>query len=647
MNQTIETPIPTSFIGVDCLIKKGDGEGQGNTLRAKCDLIEVVLTESSGTSDLPPTNSYQFYGFISDDFSACEPDGSISGICNNLAVDGDKYVASISEAEVYKCSYGKFEKLNVVDWFGNITSLSDNGLSFSNELFDSLDELIKAGELYQEGNDALNNIITVKYEYTHEEEKDILIITNTKESTLDSQTDYNILELDLNKLSLKQTTYTKTSEGLIKNESTEYLIYSCPDEESGMITVINLHGMNELITYDEEIDVNKSNCYKAFNILGFDVKNTYWNGLMYVNSILLCEVPIHNDYSDVLIKEQTFDSTDSNTYLYNFIDGVMNELPGKYIITQTDILKNENGLVKPSGLDSIYVCKSGLSTYSIVNNGNDTNLNVELYNSTTGTNLEDIVKTIYLYDDDVEIRYMIELVIEKSELSKYLLFKKLGSGQDTKYVLIGEYDYAIISEKPTYIEDCEVVFVYQKVESSEVKKIVINSVSLAKVEYDTKEYNKTIEDGVVKVRPVFNIKYSNVPGKYIDKSDVFTLSIPKDKHYKLHPLIKYFENSLISPKYVDMNGKYITVADKFNQNVITSPVYIRSQYINNNNGMNDFSIGKKINPNTEHILESINHKYIMLGNMCKIGSIDEIAISSNEIYTVPVSSKMLLSLEFS
>ena len=37
----------------------------------------------------------------------------------------------------------------------------------------------------------------------------------------------------------------------------------------------------------------------------------------------------------------------------------------------------------------------------------------------------------------------------------------------------------------------------------------------------------------------------------------------------------------------------------------------------------------------------------MIGNMNKTGSMGDIAIRSNEIFAIPISSKMLLSLEFS
>ena len=115
-------------------------------------------------------------------------------------------------------------------------------------------------------------------------------------------------------------------------------------------------------------------------------------------------------------------------------------------------------------------------------------------------------------------------------------------------------------------------------------------------------------------------------------------------NYKIHPVIRYCENSFVSPKYVDQKGKYITVVNKYNQNIITGPVYVRSQY---SNGTDYYRIGDRINPNSEHILESINQKYIMIGNMNKTGAMADIAIKSNEIFIIPSSSKMLLSLEFS
>lgn len=562
---------------------------------------------------------------------------------------------------IYNSSYGSFNKITITDQFGNNMSVSEteNGqrnISIINEMFNSLDELID-NPLSQKNKDSSNNTVIVQYSY--DPETKVLTIKNSKEISLDQSILYDIMIFDMNTISLIQYNYTySTSNKTITNASFKNLVYSTQyfNTEFENNVFLNSYFLNKLVGYENDMNTEKSCCFKAYNIDGIDIKNTYWNGLMYINSILLCSAPINNSLKDATIPLPanesdihglSFNTSDTNIYLYNYKNGVMNTFSGNYIITQTDILKYENDVLGSSGLDSLFVSKSGLQTFSF----ND-RIVLKYSDASEEINRNIIKEDIYLYDDNLDARYKITVFVENSVISKYTLFEKRvllaenidGSfvERNSKYVFVGEYRYATNSRVPTYVEDCEVIFTFKKEESLLIKQIVISSVSLSRTIYDVKEYVKTATG--MKERVVYTMKYSNIPGKYINNADRFTISIPNMVEYKIHPVIKYFENSLVSPKYVDQNGKYITVVEKYNQNIITGPVYIRSQY---SIGSDDYSIGNKINPYTEHILESINQKYVMIGNMNKTGSMGDIAIRSNEIFAIPISSKMLLSLEFS
>ena len=97
------------------------------------------------------------------------------------------------------------------------------------------------------------------------------------------------------------------------------------------------------------------------------------------------------------------------------------------------------------------------------------------------------------------------------------------------------------------------------------------------------------------------------------------------------------------------------LAEKYNQNVLAKPVYLRSQYNLNNPSVNtlrdtqefEYRIGDNIDPTKTHLLESINKNMVMLGSVENIGPIGSVAIKANNIHAIPTSSKMLLSLEFS
>ena len=595
------------------------------------------------------------------------PIGILYGYSENIkkiendVVEYDAFGGTFN-GNIYNSSCGSFNKITITDQFGNSISISEteNGrrnINIINDMFNSLDELIN-NPLSQKNKDSSNNTIIVQYSY--DPETKVLRIRNSKEIVLDQSIIYDIMIFNIDTISLIQYNYTySTSDKTITNASFKNLVYSTQyfDKEFENNVLLNSYFLNKLMGYENDINIEKSCCFKAYNINGIDVKNTYWNGLMYINSILLCSAPINNNFKDVIIPLLTnesdirglsFNTSDTNIYLYNYKNGVMNTFSGHYIITQTDILKYENDILGSSGLDSLFVSKSGLQTFSF----ND-KIVLKYIDTLEGINRNIIKEDVYLYDENLDARYKITLFVENSEISKYTLFEKRvllsenatnGSfvERSSKYIFVGEYRYATNSRVPTYVEDCEVIFTFKKEETLLIKQIVISSISLSKVTYDVREYVKT-ETGM-KERIVYTMKYSNIPGKYINNSDKFTILIPNMIEYKIHPVIKYFENSLVSPKYIDQNGIYITVVNKYNQNIITGPVYIRSQY---SIGSDDYSIGNKINPHTEHILESINQKYVMIGNMNKTGSIGDIAIRSNEIFAIPISSKMLLSLEFS
>ena len=97
------------------------------------------------------------------------------------------------------------------------------------------------------------------------------------------------------------------------------------------------------------------------------------------------------------------------------------------------------------------------------------------------------------------------------------------------------------------------------------------------------------------------------------------------------------------------------LAEKYNQNVLAKPVYLRSQYNLNSPSVNtlrdtqefEYKIGDTLDPNRTHLLESVNKNMIMLGSVENTGRIQDVAIKANKIHAIPTSSKMLLSIEFS
>ena len=614
--------------------------------------IECHIDEIEAICDIKFINDEWFvYGTV---YENNKPKYIISGKCTDMDKitnsEIDYYTSVTFNGVANTITYGSFKELTIKDQFGNTLTFSNDGnVKIVNNSFDSLDELI-GNTVSQKGKDSYNTII-VQYKL----DNDILSITNSKELTVEQRVVYNILHIDINNLSIINEKKNMSMTTRIDTEISFNYIISSNDYDMWINTAM----LNKLLTYENNINVDKSNCYKAYEISGIDIKNTYWNSLMFINSLLTCKLPIDTPYRKVVIPEEltSFDVVgldispmESNTFVYHYNkNGTLESITNQLLITNKSIMQYNDGVLSSSGLDSVFVSETGLETFS--SNGEEI---IKYYDTSSITlNLSYTKNEIFIFDNELNSRFKIVLYTKDSRLYKYLLFENVTllaennegviAQREGEYIFIGEYNYSIMSRRPTYVSNYEIIFTYEKEESSSYKQFVISNISISRVVYNTKEY--VLQNGQVMERIIHTIKYTNIPGQFINnKVDRFVISIPYLTIYKVHPTIKYYEKSLVSPKYIDKNGKYITVANKFNQNIITNSVYIRSQYTHTEG---DFSIGKRINPYSEHVLESINQKYVMIGNMNKIGSINDIAITSNDVYAIPISSKMLLSLEFS
>ena len=605
-------------------------------------------------------NSYYIYGYsyvdnVNDGQRAAINVFNVSSTSLVSSVNGDMahYTLLVTGLQSYS-TRGPLSKITLMDKLGNYTyydrGSTTGSLSFACESFDSLEDITdKSSSQYDQYN--FNNIVTTTtISYTFDSKSNVLTITNATSVMNMSVVSYDEMILYVESGKLIHRTYEAGTKDVTKSNVTyDCLMYPITTDEWGDVSV-NLSTMNEINGFQEDQNFNKSNSCNAFNVYGFDMVNKYWNKHMYINSILGCQTPVRYDYSDIDFEEDTnntvitgvnmlsFNTSDPNVYIYNFDNDVLNTLKGHYLISNTSIMKYENGALKQSGIDSLYVdltrvinCNSSKSYTIRANNPIDGNVSIDLYDGVSA-----------------EPRFRITVSGRYSKISKIVLYVNVGYGVDPpanvddKYKHVGESLFDVVSDTPTYIGNYEITISFTVENGGSISTFTLNRISLNYVEYNVREYK--VIDNAVKCRKVDTIKYSNIPGEYITQSERIYLTLNNTTVYKYNLFIKFVENIVVAPKYVDNYDTYMTLVNKFNQNIITGPVVLMRQYTNN---VEDYEIAKRINSKREYTMESLNDNMLMIGEVNKKGFIDDIAITSNMVYIVPNTSRMLLSLEFS
>lgn len=666
-----------SFTGL-LLVESKSLTEKGTTGTGK--LFGIVQTDTNVFQIIQALITFNFVGYAADN-------GMITiNSFDNITVD-DKIYPVISSS-----AYGPLSSLKITDYFGNYISFiveNDNNLKLeiSNSVGNHIDEMT---DIIIEGYDSQNNHIIVTYNKVKEQQSkdDYIIIENKKEVVGEEiSVNYSTLLINITHLSL---IIIGDKFGTIENNEliispteisniVEYIdtmsVKNEGDNKSQLVSVINKNFMTKLQTFSTELNPDLSNCFNAYKISGIDVKTTYWNKLMYINSLMHCHLPISYNNYVLPVDSITYDTNNQGTILYTIDkNNVITQISGTYIIDKKDIYKKTTNITTPSGLDTIYAYISSLDTY-FMDVSLSTNKDANIINIREGTiDRKYILRELILVDDEYTERFLVKLYVIDGVISKLTLYDINGFYDDkggiypgNPAVPLGEYSMGIYSETPIYIGDVELIMSFTYEETILIKRYTISSISVSKFNNVTYQYTKIRNDlnskeYTVHQRVVPTIKYTNNPGKYLDiNNEFFTLNISEYEMFKYHPTVKYIEKSFVKPKQIDKYGKYITVANKYNQNLVTSNVYLRNQYKFGNDSISNvydenrankdsketLSIANKINPDVDHIVESLDKNLILIGNMNKIGSMSDLAISSENIYLVPQSSKVILTLEFS
>ena len=629
-----------------------DDQNEIKLLNAKC----TVNGNDSICTIIKSNGTYKIYGVS---YNNDVPTGIINAYSANITktnnnVNGlDTYSGTVN-GNIHNSAYGKLDSITLTDVLGNKFTLNITQgnviLDIHSDYFKKLDELIDSLIVSINTTDTTVTKKYVKYTYSNDS-----VIIDTVKSKTDNNEYHDILIIDIANVGIFKYTYTKNN--TIQNEEYNTLVYSCKNINEQFINnvIVNSDLTDTIPSYSINIDLTKSNCYKAFEINGYDIMNNYWNINTYAGSIMLCPLPINTNLIDAMIPNNadnadnifgigniTYDSSSYNTFLYNYDGGKMISYDGIFVITKDDICRNENGILKSSGLNSLYVSNTGFhlsygSTSDTISEDRDEHLITPLWDANNGE-LTDII--MYTYNKrtnpdcirNVRVTTFINTVMYNTNTNEYVNVSK---------PITFPVAAKVYSNVPVYFEDKVLLVQFNVYVDTGKTYFAVSYAAVYYTEYFVKRYEKI--NGRIKEQLVPTIKYTNINDKIIEQNERFALNISMQT-YKLYPNIRYFENSFVSPKYVDTNNRYITIANKYNQNTITEPVYVYGQYSNNSDNVR---IGNKIDPYSTYTLESINQDYIMLGGINKIDNLSDIAIRSNEIFVVPSTTKMLMSLEFS
>ena len=569
-----------------------------------------------------------------------------------------------------------FNDLSITDIMNNITIISPNfEVSFDNNLgFSNFQELMNktanaSNDVYTIETSSTRgmNEYAVQYKYNHA--YSILEITTTveKEGTNDKYIESMVILLFL-KIMYKYTMTTQQKTILIDDEPITKTFISTFDSDLlrfqiGENIFVDAFHFSKLNKY-ETINNEHSNMFSTYSIDGIDIKKSYWNRTAYINSLMLCPIytcvskndPMFHKYEPKYtpVKEIVeINGLTDKVVIYSYENG-FTRYEDKFEISPSSISRfNEDN-------EKIY----SLIEYIYVNSNQKITCYKEYHDVYTESNQ---LKTYYITDENHPTYFRISFTVNEDEISNIILYGSstvFNNNLVDDWVLLGSCPYVISSEQPNYIQFgdsgsiFEIIIDYQPnfQEFPTIKQILLNSISISYVNYETKHYVLDRNEHIVKVASINTIKYSNVPSLMYDESDVlFKLTGCPDTIYKLHPIFKYYEKGIVSPRYVDENKDYVMLVNKYNQNIMTKPVYLRSQYNLNNPSVNTlqdspniiYRIGDKLDANKKHLLESVNKSMLMFGNVENEGTIEEVALKSLQIHAIPTASKMLLSIEFS
>lgn len=389
--------------------------------------------------------------------------------------------------------------------------------------------------------------------------------------------------------------------------------------------------------YADDYDPELSNAYKAYRVAGFDPSALYWTDNVYINSVLHCNLPTKYPFVQIQFSSITVDGEEDGILVYQMSNtGSMVVSKKKYTIKTNGLYEvTTTSLKKLKTSDSLYVSRKMIKTYYYIPaDGEDLEIKDD------GT-----VKTFYIRDQENILlpKFVVMASGDALGLNKVMIFEQNQLHDETKdlskeLIPLGVYSGGVTNNIPLYIDGLEIV-----INTTRGLKYEIQNISVSKVIDETHEYR--LINNTMYQRWIDTITYSNKCERILER-ELFQVTVPETMYAK-HPYVKYLENSFVLPKRVNEKGEYITIVNKPNQNITTGTVNMMNGYeTTKSNTGTDLRLGDRIGPQEEYILESMDKNMLLIGNMFKQGTMEEIAIKKDDIYVIPKAGKLNLTLEF-
>ena len=533
------------------------------------------------------------------------------------------------------------------------------GLTFINDENINITEIVRLGTLengaYVYNFPNRSGMIPITYIYDPANALFTVKTTNKIDET-NSIERYNSIQINLNNNSVYQI--DSVSNPTTGATFTYTKLISFEDDTGHVYTV------NDILTpvrdYSSENNEAESNLYKAYHIDDLDPKCDYWNRTAYIASLMLC--PLESCFENYVSPYEWQPVTNEKTYRETDINTVYVYAPKFKVYTDTikvtlqDILIEVDNKFESSGLKHLFVNSNESINYFYNGRSIDTPYVLKLEPSRPRVEFDNLELPLYNSESSTNnISYYIRFIFDPNGIVGFKVIEPRTRN------VVAEYSNHVQSAIPCYVtfenQEFETVITYTVTEdfaSPPTNTFTIQSVSFSTVRYNSTQYRKT--GNGVEYRQFETIKFSNMPSKYAAKSDVlFSLTGDYDTKFKFHPVFKYAEKCFVAPRFVDSNNQFVMIAEKYNQNVMTKPVYLRSQYDLNSTTHNTIrdptDVIYKIFPvsdtNKTHLLESINKNLLMIGSVTNTGTMKDVAITAAFVNAIPSSSKMMISLEFS
>ena len=627
------------------------------TMNGTCNIVYIDSNASTGYS------TYVVNGLIEN-----SSNGDLIGLIFTADINY-KTTMDIDNKQLNNTNKGMLKNIVIVDNINGKTNIDgDFNITFDNlNNLNTINDIVEKGEIinneysitFDNPNNNLNKII-----YSYNPTTSTLTINNKQTSSTNTIRETKLI------INIVHKTLINTESGKLSENNNNSFIYTNSliiTDSNDATNISNIVSFND---YQKEPNKQKSNLYKSFIISDLDPKCDYWNRTAYVASLMLCPIESCFDsnislYSpshvldDVIINGKT-----ENIVIYGY-SPKFTVYSDTFKITNSDILIDNGGTYISSGLTSIYVnANKSVNIYrnqtssdepiiiSLINDKLTQTVSWGLYDSEDVKSTTTVPEVTFYADVTFDYNHVVNFKIYDGNKSQMLInYQNSIQSGIPFYITINDYTYeVVISFTVTESDGIDVDA------GTMVSTINLESITMITIKYSSVVYYKDIVYGNMLQREFETMKFSNVPSKYTPSSDVmFALTGNYTTKYKLHPIFKYAEKCFVIPRFVDSNNKFVMVAEKYNQNVMTKPVYLRSQYDLNsttNNTIQDsdtvnYKIFPRSDPNKTHLMESINKDLVMIGTVDNAGYVKDVAITAGYVHAIPSSSKMMMSIEFS